>query len=127
MEPAHDSGQKPVKHQRCLGAGAMYALSDAVQSMSGAFVSESTSSALLPASTDCITRAIQVVEAEEEEYGPESLMSAVDLFYHDPKYPITYLAFNKKEMRSMWFHRELRKAADWDMLDFSLFPDVNRQ
>ena len=106
----------------------MYALSDAVQSMSGAFVSESTSSALLPASTDCITRAIQVVEAEEEKYGPESLMSAVDLFHHDPKYPITYLAFNKKEMRRMWLHRELRKAAeDQAMLDFSLFPDVNRQ
>ena len=67
----------------------MYALSDALQSMSGAFVSGSTSSALPPASTDCITRAIQVVEAEEEGYGPESLMSAVDLSHHDPKNPIT--------------------------------------
>jgi len=68
------------------------------------------------------------VEAEEEDYGPESLMSAVDLFHHDPKYPITYLAFNKKEMRSMWLHRELRKAAEERaMVYFSLFPDVNRQ
>ena len=106
----------------------MYALSDAMQSMSGEFVSGSTSSAQLPASTDCITRAIWVVEAEAEDYGLESLMSAVDLFHCDPKYPITYLAFNKKEMRSMWLHRELRKAAeDQAMLDFSLFPDVNRQ
>src|SRR5882724_12341312 len=97
----------------------MYALSDAMQSMSGAFVSGWTSSTLPPASTDCITRAIQVVEAEEEYYGPESLMSAVDLFHCDPKYPITYLGFNKKEMRSMWLHRELRKAAeDQAMLDF---------
>ena len=54
---------------------------DAVQSMSGASVSGSTSSALLPASTDYITRAIWVVEAEEEDYGPESLMSAVNLFH----------------------------------------------
>ena len=65
---------------------------------------------LLPA--DCITRAYQVVEAEEEDYGPESLMSAVNLFHCDPKNPITYLAFNKKEMRSMWLQRELRKAAE---------------
>ena len=102
--------------------------SDAMQSISGAFVSGSTSSSLLPASTDCIKRAIQVVEAEEEDYGPESLMSAVDPFHRDPKYPITYLAFNRMEMRSMWLHRELRKAAeDWAILDFSLFPDVNRQ
>ena len=69
MELAHDSGQKPVKHQHHSGAGAMNALFDAVQSMSCAFVSGSTSSALPPASTDCITRAIWVLEAEEEDYG----------------------------------------------------------
>jgi len=105
----------------------MYSLSDAVQSMSGAFASGSTSSALPPASPEHLTRAIQVVEAEEEAYGPESLMNAVDLFHRDPRSPIAYLAFNKKEMRSTWLHCQLRKAAEEKaILDFSMCPDVNR-
>ena len=58
----------------------MYALSDAAQCMSGALASGSTSSALPPGSLDHLTRAIQVVEAEEGEYGLELLVNAVDLF-----------------------------------------------
>jgi len=66
----------------------MYALSHTVQSMSGAFASGNTSSALLLASPDHLTRAIQVVEAEEGDYCPESLMNAIDPFHHDPRYSI---------------------------------------
>jgi len=41
---------------------------------------------------------------------------------NDPRYPIAYLAFNKKEMRSMWLHHQLRKAAeDQAFLDYSMF------
>ena len=53
-------------------------------------------------------------------------MNAVDLFHCDPRYPIAYLAFNKKEMRSMWLHCQLRKAAeDQAIIGYSNFFDVN--
>ena len=127
MQPARDSGHKTDKRQRRSGLGAMYALSDAVQSMSGAFASGSTASVLPPASPEYLTRAIQVVEAEQGEHGPESLMDAVDIFHRDPSYAIAYLAFNEKEMRSTWLQHQLRKAAEEKaILDFSLFPDVNQ-
>jgi len=48
MELAHDSGKKPAKCQRHSGAGVMYALSDAVQSMSGALFQRAH---LLPAAS----------------------------------------------------------------------------
>ena len=127
MELACNSGCKTDKHQCRSGPGAMYALSDTVQSMSGAFASGSTASVLPPASPEYLTRAIQVVEAEEGEYGLESLMNAVDLFHSDPRYPIAYLAFNRQEMRSTWLHCQLSKAAEEKaILDFSMFPHVKK-
>jgi len=76
--------------------------------MSGAFGSGNTSSSLPPASPDHLMRAIQVVESEEGEYGLESILNAVDPFHRDPRYHIAYLAFNKKVMRSLWLHHQLR-------------------
>src|SRR5882672_8310598 len=104
----------------------MYALSEAVHSMSGAFASGSTSSVLPPASPERFTRAIQLVEAEEGESGPDSLMEAVELFHRDPGNPIAYLAFSQRQMRSTWLHHQLSKAAEEKaILYFSMFPDVN--
>jgi len=104
----------------------MYALLEAVHGMSGAFASGSTSSVLLPASLEHLTRAIQLVEAEEGESGPDSLMEAVELFHRDPRNPIAYLAFSQRQMRSTWLHHQLSKAAEEKaILYFSMFPDVN--
>jgi len=79
-EQPRDSGRISDKCARHLGVEAMYALSESVHTISGAFASGSTSSILLPASPERLTRAIQLVEEEERECGQDSPMEAVDLF-----------------------------------------------
>ena len=73
-----------------------------------------------------MTKAIQLVEEEEGQGGSDVLMKAVDLFRSDPRIPISYLAFSKKEMRSIWIHRELDQVAQKAAIfDFSMLPADN--
>ena len=109
MEQPHDSGQKQCLC--CLGVEAMYALLEAVHSMSGAFASGSTSSVLPPGSLECLTRAIQLVEAEEGRCGLDFVMDAVELFHCDPRNPIAYLAFSQRQMRSTWLHHPTEQGS----------------
>jgi len=121
-----DSGCKPDKHQHSSGADGLFAISAAMQSMSGAFASGSGASgpaAAILSSPECLTQAIQLVEVEEADWGSESLMQAVDLFQRDPRTPISYLAFTKRELQSMWLHRQL--AQNMAILDVSLFPEAD--
>jgi len=68
-----------------------------------------------------MTKAIWLVEEEEGQGGSDVLMKAVDLFHSDPRNPIAYLAFSKKEMRSTWLHHELDQVAqNAAILDFSM-------
>ena len=71
-----------------------------------------------------MTKAIQIVEEEEGQGGSDLLMQAVELFCSDSRNPIAYLAFSKKEMRSIWLHCEqvAQKAA---IFDFSMLPADN--
>jgi len=121
-----DSGRKPDKHQCRSGAEGLFSLSQAVESMASAFASGSGASetpAAILTSPECLTKAIQLVEEEEADWGSESLMQAVDLFQHDPRTPIAYLAFTKKELRSMWLHHQL--AQNMAILDVSMFPEAD--
>jgi len=83
--------------------------------------------AILPsASPEQMTKAIWLVEEEEGQGGSDVLMKAVDLFHSDPRNPIAYLAFSKKEMRSTWLHHELDQVAqNAAILDFSMLPVDN--
>ena len=101
----------------------MFAMSEAVsRSFSGG-----SDPAILPsASPEQMTKAIQLVEEEEGWGGSDVLMKAVDLFHSDPRNPIAYLAFSKKEMRSTWLHHELDQVAqNAAILDFSMWPVDN--
>jgi len=101
----------------------MFAMSEAVsRSFSGG-----SDPAILPlASPERMTKAIRLVEEEEVQGGADVLMKAVDLFCSDPRNPIAYLAFSKKEMRSTWLHRELDQVAqNAAILDFSMLPVDN--
>ena len=126
MESPHDSGCKPDKHQCRSGADGLFSISDAVESMSGAFASDSGASgpaAAILTSPECLPKAIQLVEVEEADWGSESLMQAVDLFQCDPRTPISYFAFTKRELQSMWLHYPL--AQNMAILDVSLFPEAD--
>ena len=101
----------------------MFAMSEAV--MKG-FAGGSGPEVVPPASPERMTKAIQLVEEEEGQCGSDVLMQAVDLFRSDPRNPIAYLAFSKKEMRSIWLHRELAQVAhNAAILDFSMLPADN--
>jgi len=53
-------------------------------------------------------------------------MQAMDLFCSDSRNPIAYLAFSKKEMRSIWLHHELDQVAQKAAIfDFSMLPADN--
>jgi len=81
---------------------------------------------ILPASPEKMTKAIQIVKEEEGEGGSDLLMQAVDLFHSDSRNPIAYLAFSKKEMRSIWLHHELDQVAQKAAIfDFSMLPADN--
>ena len=41
------------------------------------------------------------MEEEKSQGGSDVLMKAVDIFHSDPRNPIAYLDFSKKEMRSI--------------------------
>ena len=118
-----DSGHLPDKHRCCTGVEAMFAMSEAV--MKG-FAGGSGPEVVPPASPERMTKAIQLVEEEEGQCGSDVLMQAVDLFRSDPRNPIAYLALSKKEMRSIWLHRELAQVAhNAAILDFSMLPADN--
>jgi len=120
--PRH-SGRKPDRRRRRSGADALYAISEAVHSMSVPHPSTSGPSILPPTSPECLTRAIKLVEVEEGDLGVETLMKAVDLFEKDSRAPIAYLAFEKRGMRSTWLHRRLdRVAQESALMDLSVFP-----
>src|SRR5882724_11515533 len=115
----HDSGHLHDKHQCHTGVEAMFAMSEAV--MKG-IAGESGPEVVPPASPEWMTKAIQLVEEEEGQGGSDVLMQAVDLFHSDPRNPIAYLAFSKKEM-SIWLHQVLDKVAhNAAILDFSMLP-----
>ena len=72
-----------------------------------------------------MTKVIKLME-EEEGQGGSDVMQAVDLFCSDPRNAIAYLAFSKKEMRSIWIHHELYQVAhNAAILDFSMLPADN--
>ena len=104
----------------------LYAISDAVQSMSAPHVVQSLTggpSLLPPTSPERLTRAIQLVEGEEGDMGADILMRAVDLFEQDSRAPIAYLAFEKRGLHSTWLHRRLdRVAHESALMDLSAFP-----
>jgi len=101
----------------------MFSMSEAV--MKG-FAGGSGPEVVPPASPERMTKAIQLVEEEEGQCGSDVLMQAVDLFRSDPRNPIAYLALSKKEMRSIWLHRELAQVAhNAAILDFSMLPADN--
>jgi len=59
------------------GADGLFSISDAVESMSGAFASDSGASgpaAAILKSPEHLTKAIQLVEVEEADWGSESLI-----------------------------------------------------
>jgi len=73
-----------------------------------------------------MTQAIKLVEEEEGQGGSDVLMKAVDLFSGDPRNPIAYLSFSKKEIRSTWLHHEPDQVAqNAAILDFSMLPVDN--
>jgi len=118
-----DSGHLPDKLQCRTGVEEMFAMSKAV--MKG-FAGGSGPEVVPPASPEWLTKAIQLVEEEEGQCGSDVLMQAVDLFHSDPRNPIAYLDFSKKEMRSIWLHRELAQVAhNAAILDFSMLPADN--
>jgi len=120
--PRH-SGRKPDRRRRQSGADALYAISEAVHSMSVPHPSTSGPSILPPTSPEHLTQAIKLVEVEEGDLGAETLMQAVDLFEQDSRAPIAYLAFEKRGMRSTWLHCRLdRVAQELALMDLSVFP-----
>src|SRR5882724_2216119 len=120
--PRH-SGHKPDRRRRRSGADALYAISEAVHSMSVPHPSTSGPSILLPTSPERLTWAIKLVEDEGGDLGAETLMQAVDLFEKDSRAPIAYLAFEKRGMCSTWLHRKLDWVAhELAFMDLSVFP-----
>src|SRR5882724_5733052 len=107
----HDSGHLPDMHWHHTGVEAMFALSEAV---TNSFSVESGPVVIPPVSPEQMTKAIQIVEEKEGEGGSDLLMQAVDLFHSDSRNPIAYLAFSKKEMKSIWLHCELDQVASSD-------------
>ena len=101
----------------------MFAMSEA---MTNSFSDESGPMVLPPTSPERMTKAIQIVEEEAGQGGSDLLMQAVDLFRSDPRNPIEYLAFSKKEMRSIWLHHEVYQGAhNAAILGFSMLPTDN--
>jgi len=118
-----NSGRRPDRRRRRSGADALYALSDAVHSMSVPHSSTVGPSALPPTSPECLTQAIRLAEVEEADLGADLLLRAVDLFEQDSRAPIAYLAFGKRGLRSTWLHRRLDRAAHESGLGSgTLFP-----
>ena len=121
-----NSGRKPDKRQRRSGADVLYAISDAVQSMSaprGVHSSTAGPSVLPQTSPERLTQAIKLVEGEEGDMGADILMRVVDLFEQDSRAPIAYLAFEKRGLRSTWLHRRLDWVAhESALMDISVFP-----
>ena len=93
--PCH-SGYKPDRCRCQSGTDALYAISEAVHSMSVPHPSTSGPSVLLPTSPEHLMWAIKLVEVEEGNLGAETLMQVVDLFEQDSRAPIAYLAFEKR-------------------------------
>ena len=78
------------------GVDAFYALSEAVAKSTPALPPGGLTS------PERMTKAISLVEDEEEDMGTEVMMQAVELFQRDHKATIAYLAFKRKESRRVW-------------------------
>jgi len=71
-----------------------------------------------------MTKAIQIV-GKRRTGGSDLLMQAV-IYSTVTLETIAYLAFSKKEMRSIWLHHKLDQVAhNAAILDFSMLPADN--
>src|SRR5882724_2807800 len=84
--PCH-SGHETDRHWHWSGADALYAISEAVHSMSVPHLLTGGPSVLLPTSPECLMWAIKLVEVEEGDLGAETLMQVVDHFEQDSRAP----------------------------------------
>ena len=71
-----------------------------------------------------ITRAIQMVEAQEVHLDDQAILQAVGLFRCDPSLATAYLAFGRQGLRSKWLDQELAvdSAAAASQLHFPMYP-----
>src|SRR5882724_3635798 len=120
------SGRKSDKHQCLSGAGALYAMSEAMEHIAVGYGSSSAPGALLnfQSSPKRMTRAIRLVEDQETHLDDQAILQAVGLFRRDPSLATAYLAFGRQGLRSKWLEQELAvdSAAAASQLHFPMYP-----
>jgi hypothetical protein len=119
---ARASGRKPQKRQRQSGADALFAMSQAMESMAGGLASGSATGPLdVPhTSPERMQRAIKLIEGEEDD--DEAVLLAIDLFQRDTSLTTTYLGFGRPVLRRKWLQHQIAADIASKQLDFHLFP-----
>src|SRR5882724_8907763 len=120
------SGRKSDKRQHLSGAGALYAMSEAMEHMAAGYGSSSAPGAVLnfQSSPKCMTRAFRLVEDQENLLDDQAILQAVGLFRCDPSLATAYLAFGRQGLRSKWLEQELAmgSAATASQLSLPMYP-----
>jgi hypothetical protein len=119
---ARASGHKPQKRQRQSGADALFAMSQAMESMTGGLASGSAAGPLdVPhTSPELMQRAIKLIEGEEDD--DEAVLLAIDLFQRDTSLTTTYLGFGRPVLQKKWLQCQIAADIASKQFDFHLFP-----